>query len=57
MQLFKYVTLTLCQQQHPDDVVLPARGKQSHLSKGPNEADGGKNKEYEFNTQILHGTA
>ena len=57
MQLFKYVTLTLCQQQHPGDVVLPSRGKQSHLSKGPNEADGGKSKEYEFNTKNLHGTA
>ena len=39
MQLFKYVTLTLCQQQHPDDVVLPPRGIQSHLSEGLNEED------------------
>ena len=23
------VTVTLCQQEHPDDVVLPPRGKQS----------------------------
>ena len=42
MLLFKYVTLTLCQQQHPDNVVLIARGKQSHLSEGLNEEDGGK---------------
>ena len=42
MQLFKYMTLTLCQQQQPDDVVLPPRGKQSHLPKGPNEEDGEK---------------
>ena len=31
------MTLILCQQQHPDDVVLTLRGKQSHLSQGPNE--------------------
>ena len=42
MELFKYVTLTLCQQQHPDDAVLPPRGKQSQLSEGPNEEDGRK---------------
>ena len=41
MQLFKYVILTLCQQEHPDDVVLPPREKQSHHSEGPNE-DGEK---------------
>ena len=35
MQLFKYVTLTLRQQHHPDDVLLPPTGKQIHLSKGP----------------------
>ena len=54
MQLFQYVTLTLCQQQHPDDVVLPPRGTQSHLSKGPIEKHGGKvkNKEYKFNTKL-----
>ena len=57
MQLFKYVTLTLCQQQHLDDVVLPARGKQSHLSKERNKEDGTKSKEYEFDTKILHGKA
>ena len=28
MQLFKYVTLTLWQQQYPDDEVLPPLGKQ-----------------------------
>ena len=42
MQMLKYVTLTLCQQQHPDDVLLPPRGKQSHLFKGPTEEDGKK---------------
>ena len=47
MQMFKYVTLTLCQQQLQDDVVLPPRGKQRHLSKGPKE-------EGEFNTKLLH---
>ena len=54
MQLFKYVTLTLCQQQHPDDVVLPPRGIQSHLSEGPNEEDE-KSKEYVCNTKLLPG--
>ena len=44
MQLFQYATLTLYQQQNPDDVVLPLKGKQSHLSKGPTEEDG-KNKQ------------
>ena len=39
MQLFKYVSLSLWQQKPPDDVVLPHRGKQSHLSKGPIEKD------------------
>ena len=28
----EYSTLTLCPQQHPDDVVLTPRGKQSHMS-------------------------
>ena len=37
-----YVTLTLYQQQHPDDVLLLPTGKQSHLSTGPVEEDGGK---------------
>ena len=41
MQLFKYVTLILCPQQHPDDV---HRGIQSHLSKGPIK-ENGKNKQ------------
>ena len=30
----------LCQQQLPDDVLVPATGKQSHMSKGPIEEDG-----------------
>ena len=45
MQLFKYVTLTLCQQQHPADVVLPPRGKQGHLSKGLLIQEDGKKKQ------------
>ena len=44
MQLLEYVTLTLCQQQHPDDAVLLPRRKQSHLSEGPNEENGKKAK-------------
>ena len=44
MQMLKYVTLTLCQQQHPDDVMLPPKGKQSNLSKRTNKEDGGKAK-------------
>ena len=39
MQLFKYLTVILRQKQHPDDVVLPSRGKQSHLSQGSIEKD------------------
>ena len=42
MQLFKYMTLILCQEQHPDVIVVPPRGKQNHLSKGPIGEDGKK---------------
>ena len=42
MQLFKNVTLTLCQQQHPDDV-WPPRGIQRRWI---------KSKEYEFNIKF-----
>ena len=44
MQLFKYMTLTFCQQMHPEDVVLPPRGKQNYLSKMPIEEDGKQTK-------------
>ena len=57
MQLFKYETLTLSQQQHPVDVLLPPRGKQSHLSKGHIEKLERVSKAYEFNTKLLHGKA
>ena len=57
MQLLKYVTLTFCQQQHPDDVLLPPKGKQSHLSERPIEEDWKISKEYKFNTKLLHERA
>ena len=41
MQVLKYVTLTICHQQHQDDVrLLQPSGEQSHISKGPIEKDG-----------------
>ena len=57
MQLFKYVTLTLCQQQHPDDVLLPLRGKQSPLSKGPIEEDEGEKVKNMNSHKLLHEKA
>lgn len=57
MQLFKYETLTLSQQQHPVDVLLPPTGKQSYLSKGHIEKAGRISKTYEFNTKLLDGKA
>ena len=45
MQLFKCLTLTLYQQQHPGDEMLPTRGKQSQLSNWPIEEDGDKKKQ------------
>ena len=53
MQLFKYETLTLSQQQHPVDVLLPPRGKQSRLSKGHIEKLERVSKAYEFNTKLF----
>ena len=44
MQLLKHVTLTLCQQQHPDEVLLPRRGTQSLMSNG-RIGENGKNKQ------------
>ena len=55
MQLLECVTLTLCQQQHPDDVVLLPRRKQSHLPEGPNDENEKKSRDYEFTTKRLHG--
>ena len=58
MLLFKYVTLTLRQQQHPDDAQLLPRGKQSHISKGPIEEDDKSIKEYEYmydTTEVFYG--
>lgn len=49
MQLFKYETLTLSQQQHPVDVLLPPTGKQSYLSKGHIEKAERISKTYDFN--------
>ena len=57
MQLFRYATLTLCQQQHTYDVLLPPKGKQSHLSKRPSEEDGKISEEYKFNTKLLRERA
>ena len=57
MPLFKYKTLTLSQQQHPVDVLLPATGKQIYLSKDHIDRVDRISKTYVFNTKHLHGKA
>ena len=57
MQLFKYVTLTLCQQQLPDDVQFHLEVNKVTCQKGLLKKMGKMSKEYEFNTKCLHGKA
>ena len=54
MQLFKYMTLTLCQQQRTDDVLFRLKVNKITSQTGLLKKIGKISKEYAFNTKLLY---